>query len=264
MSKITPVVLLTVPKGKVAEVEKWVHQRHVAFIGSSHKRDGPCKLNLYTTSQAPVLSDPMNMDSKAEESGDQTIAFFETYVGMEGLLDHWKLGGESGMLPDFMKLIEDGVKGDFIQPLAVRIEDNYIPKAPVEVLSGACQVFVKFLFSKELEKEVLAMMDSHAKWIKETHLEEQKTFTGDKKLLYYMQGTCPVLSNPMDLKSDPVKEGTQCMVFTEIYASKAGLQEHWKAAPTWKDMPQLGKLQEKGMKAEFYQPLEVRGSINWF
>ena len=125
-------------------------------------------------------------------------------LGMEGLLDHWKLGGESGMLPGFMKLMEEGVKvrvillrlylhachskanpcflfcccccadccssllfleviflspfisqspqGDFIQPLAVRIEENYLPKAPVEVLSGACQVFVKFLFSKELGK----------------------------------------------------------------------------------------------------------------
>ena len=123
-STISPAVILTVPKHLVSRVEEWVHLKHVNFMASSHHMSGPCKLNFYTTAQGPLLTDPMNMASDADPDGTQVIMFTEYYTGMDGLLDHWQKGAESGMLPAFMALLEEGVKGDFNQPLKIRHELN--------------------------------------------------------------------------------------------------------------------------------------------
>lgn len=260
--------ILTVPKHLVERTQEWVHFKHVNFMASSHHMSGDCKLNFYTTAQAPLLTEPMSMDSAPVEDGTQIIMFTEYYTSMAGLLDHWKKGSESGMLPAFMELLNEGVKAEFIQPLQILHEVNALPEGSAGAnFSGCCQVKVKFVVPKEQFDEALAMMDAHAKWIKETHLESHGVFTGDKKLLFYSVGTCPLLTNPMDLESAPDPDGKQIIVFTEYYQTKAGLEKHWEMAPvepeSAKVLQTMNELTAKGMTAEFYQPMVVKGSINW-
>lgn len=83
------------------------------------------------------------------------------------------------------------------------------------------------------------LFQSHAPWMEATHHRE-----GEKALLSYNVSKAPELSNPMDPNSPPT--GNTCFVLSEIYATEAGVADHFKQAMEgWKEFPALGKWMEK-------------------
>jgi len=287
---ISPIGILKVPKAFLKDVEHWVHTRHRNFMASAHDKSGPLKLNFYTTAQTPVLSVDKDLisgpeqDADGQETGSEWIIWTEYYTNMDGLMDHWKKGGESGMLPDFMAMMgPDKVQPQFVQPLEVLHEINNLvageggkPVAALADISDACQLMVKFVVPKEHVDEAQALVDHHAVWMNTLHvghkmLDASVEFAAGEELLYYSASRCDVLTDQMDLSSEKDPEGKVIFLFTEYYKSKAGLDKQWEnankmAEKTGDDftLARMNALEAKGMEAQFFQPLTVKGSINWF
>jgi hypothetical protein len=119
----------------------------------------------------------------------------------------------------------------------------------------------KYVIPKVDEVEVFALFAAHYKWVKETHLTSP--YTGDKQMLYYCVGSCPLSVNPKDLQSAPHPDNKVIIVLIECYQTEAGLDQHWAdasfgAAHIFEGMD--GLLE----KVAFFQPLTVKGTINWF
>jgi hypothetical protein len=71
---------------------------------------------------------------------------------------------------------------------------------------------------------------SHVEWM-EGHPRD-----GDTALLSYRIAKGPELSDPLDPTSDPT--GNTIFVLSELYASPAGVVEHWRlAVESWQDLP---------------------------
>ena len=74
------------------------------------------------------------------------------------------------------------------------------------------------------------IFESHAGWMT-GHPRE-----GDTALLSYRISKGPELANPLDPTSEPT--GNTIFVLNEIYASPAGVAEHWRlASESWPDLP---------------------------
>lgn len=74
---------------------------------------------------------------------------------------------------------------------------------------------------------------SHAKWMERTHHR-----SGEKALLIYDLSKAPEMKDPMDPNSGTT--GNMNFVISEVYASPAGLEDHWKqAGENWEDFPAL-------------------------
>lgn len=99
------------------------------------------------------------------------------------------------------------------------------------------QFTMTFSVSAEHVAEAERIFKSHAKWMKKTHHKE-----GDKALLVYDLSVNPELENPMD----PASKATGNTVFhvSEVYASQAGLDDHWNRASAWEDFDGLNELIE--------------------
>lgn len=70
----------------------------------------------------------------------------------------------------------------------------------------------------------------------------------------------------MDLASPADPEGRVVFVLTEYYQTKAGLEQYWEDSLDGGVhilSAMKGVLAIEGAIAEFYQPLFVKGSINW-
>ena len=74
---------------------------------------------------------------------------------------------------------------------------------------------------------------AHAAWMAETHHRE-----GEKALYVYNVSKAPVLSNPMDITSEPT--GRTNFVLMEIYESEAGVADHYARAGDWSEFGNFG------------------------
>ncbi len=100
---------------------------------------------------------------------------------------------------------------------------------------GNYQLTIIFTAPPELVAEGDRIFKSHAAWMAATHHRE-----GDKALLRYNLSKGPELSNPMDPTSAPT--GNTSFVLMEVYATKAGVADHWKqAGESWDDFPAAGE-----------------------
>jgi len=88
---------------------------------------------------------------------------------------------------------------------------------------GNRQLTILFTCGPEAEAEGDAVFESHAAWMERTHYKE-----GDKALLMYTVTKGPELSNPLDPASPPT--GNMMFSLTEIYAKRAGVEDHWQQA----------------------------------
>lgn len=74
---------------------------------------------------------------------------------------------------------------------------------------------------------------SHGPWMERTHHRD-----GDKALLTYEVSKAPELSNPFDPSSEPT--GNTVFVLTEVYATDAGVSDHFQQAMDgWDEFPAL-------------------------
>lgn len=81
----------------------------------------------------------------------------------------------------------------------------------------------------ELVAEGDRILASHASWMAASHHRE-----GELALLSYDVSKGPEYTNPLDPSSDPT--GNVFFVLTEVYATDAGVAEHWKqGAENWQD-----------------------------
>jgi hypothetical protein len=95
--------------------------------------------------------------------------------------------------------------------------------------TGKTQINFIFTVPPELVAEGDRIFASHAAWMEKTHYRE-----GDLALLLYNVAKGPELSNPLDPASAPT-ENTN-FTLTEVYATPAGLEDHWKqGAEGWQD-----------------------------
>lgn len=98
---------------------------------------------------------------------------------------------------------------------------------------GNVQLTVIITATPGLVAEGDRIFESHAAWMAKTHHRE-----GDKALLAYNVVKGPELANPVDPSSAPT--GNTSFVLMEVYASQAGIEDHWKqGAESWKDFPAL-------------------------
>jgi hypothetical protein len=91
----------------------------------------------------------------------------------------------------------------------------------------------------EAAEEGRRIFASHGPWMEATHPRG-----GDEALISYDVAIAPELSNPFDPASEPT--GRTCFVLTEVYESKAGVENHFsEAGSSWADFPALGAWLEK-------------------
>ncbi len=96
---------------------------------------------------------------------------------------------------------------------------------------GKVQLTINFTATPDLVAEGDRIFESHSKWMEKAHHRE-----GDKALLMYNLVKGPESSNPLDPSSKPT--GNTMFVVTEVYASNAGVEDHWKqGAADWQDFP---------------------------
>jgi len=94
---------------------------------------------------------------------------------------------------------------------------------------GKTQISFIFTVAPGLVAEGDRIFASHAAWMEKTHYRE-----GDLALLVYNVVKGAELSNPLDPSSGP--SGNTCFTLTEVYATPAGLEDHWKqGAESWED-----------------------------
>lgn len=97
------------------------------------------------------------------------------------------------------------------------------------------QFIMTFSAPAEQVAEGDRIFESHAKWIERTHHRN-----GEKALLIYDFSKTPEMADPMDPDSDPT--GNTVFAICEVYASPAGLQDHWEQAQSnWDDFGALNE-----------------------
>ncbi|MCH7835730.1 MAG: hypothetical protein IH864_02580 [Chloroflexi bacterium] len=94
---------------------------------------------------------------------------------------------------------------------------------------GKTQISFIFTVPPDLDAEGDRIFASHAAWMERTHYRE-----GKLALLLYNTVKGAELSNPLDPSSEP--SGNTNLTITEVYATPAGLEDHWKqGAEGWED-----------------------------
>ncbi len=94
---------------------------------------------------------------------------------------------------------------------------------------GKTQLSFIFTVPADLVAEGDRIFTSHAAWMESTHYRE-----GELALLLYNVVKGVESSNPLDPSSEPT--GNTNFTLTEVYATPAGLEDHWKrGAENWED-----------------------------
>jgi hypothetical protein len=84
-----------------------------------------------------------------------------------------------------------------------------------------------------------ALFEKHAAWIRRSHYR-----VGEKALLEYHVSKCAELENPLDPSS--ARTGNTTFALTEIYAKRAGLDDHWRQAMVlWDDFEEFASFARK-------------------
>lgn len=95
--------------------------------------------------------------------------------------------------------------------------------------TGKTQISFIFSVPADLVAEGDRIFASHASWMEKTHHRE-----GELALLLYNVVKGADVSNPLDPSSAP--SGKTNFTLTEVYATPAGLADHWKqGAESWED-----------------------------
>lgn len=103
---------------------------------------------------------------------------------------------------------------------------------------GKTQLTIIFTCGPDDVAEGDALWAAHAAWLEQSHYRE-----GEKALLAYNIVKGPELSNPLDPGSEPT--GNTSFVLTEVYASPAGVADHWKQGMAWEGFASLQKWAPK-------------------
>ena len=105
---------------------------------------------------------------------------------------------------------------------------------------GNTQLTIIFTATSDLVEEGDRLFGTHAEWMAQSHHKE-----GDLALLRYNVVKGAELSNPLDPSSAPT--GNTSFVLHEVYATPAGLADHWSMAPTgWKEFGAFVEWAGKG------------------
>jgi len=100
---------------------------------------------------------------------------------------------------------------------------------------GNVQLTFVIVAPPELEAEGDRIFKNHAVWMEKTHHRD-----GDKALLVYDVSKVAELSNPMDPTSAPT--GNTVFILAEIYASPAGIEDHFEQANSnWEEFENFKK-----------------------
>ncbi len=95
--------------------------------------------------------------------------------------------------------------------------------------TGTTNIAVMWTMPPDAVAEGDRIFASHVEWMKD-HPRE-----GDTALLDYRISKGPELANPMDPNSE--ETGNTIFVLSEVYASPAGVPEHWRQAfASWGDL----------------------------
>lgn len=96
--------------------------------------------------------------------------------------------------------------------------------------NGKTNIVVMWTVGRDEVAEGDRIFESHVQFMKD-HPRE-----GDKELISYNISKGSELENPVDPNSPPT--GNTIFVLVEVYATPAGVSNHWKLAiEQWKDLP---------------------------
>lgn len=90
---------------------------------------------------------------------------------------------------------------------------------------GNTQLTIIFTCGPDDVAEGEAVFESHAAWMERSHHRD-----GDLALLRYNVVKGPELENPLDPNSEPT--GNTSFVLMEVYATPAGVADHWRMGTT--------------------------------
>jgi len=97
---------------------------------------------------------------------------------------------------------------------------------------GKTQLTIILTATPDLVDEGDRVFELHEQWMAETHARD-----GDKALLSYNIAKGPETANPLDPSSEPT--GNTCYALNEVYASQAGVDDHWLQAQNWEHFGDL-------------------------
>jgi hypothetical protein len=118
--------------------------------------------------------------------------------------------------------------------------------------NGKTNIVVMWTVAPEDVAEGDRIFESHVDWMT-GHSRE-----GDTALLSYRISKGPELANPVDPTSE--ETGNTIFVLSELYASPAGVAEHWRlAAESWQDLPAFLDWSAKGKAATLHNGTVVQG-----
>jgi hypothetical protein len=95
----------------------------------------------------------------------------------------------------------------------------------------------------------------HAPWMAATHNR-----TGPTALLSYDVSKMPELTDPVGLKSKPT--GKTIYVLNEVYATAAGVEDHFEKTPSWECFDQFVAL-VKASKVTRVSTGQIFNSLTW-
>ncbi|MGI8861405.1 MAG: hypothetical protein ACR2GV_01570 [Gaiellaceae bacterium] len=98
-------VIFTATPELVGEGDR-IFEKHAAWMGKSHHREGDKALLSYNIAKGPELSNPL--DPSSEPTGNTSFVLNEVYETQAGVDDHWKQAAEGW--EDFGALAEWGGK----------------------------------------------------------------------------------------------------------------------------------------------------------
>ena len=76
-----------------------------------------------------------------------------------------------------------------------------------------------------------SLVASMTRWVSTCHanfMSGSHRQTGAERLHFYTTAHAPVLNVAKDLESGAVDDGSEWVVWTEYYANRSGLLDHWK------------------------------------
>ena len=101
---------------------------------------------------------------------------------------------------------------------------------------GKTQLLITWVASPDKVSEMDRLVESHGSWMAKTHDRD-----GSNALLSYDIAKGPELENPLDPSSKST--GSTRYVLSEVYASPAGIENHWRQSQeSWSDFAAMVEM----------------------
>ncbi len=220
--KTSLMLMFTVAKSKVADADR-LFASHAAWVRRTHHREGGLALLSYDLFKARARR--RGLDPESRKSARRRYVLHQVYATPAGLLDHWRSSPQGWR--DFNEFIGWASKARVTALHRGRVLHTLGDKATSR--AGKASMTLAFTVRPKRVARGRRLMASHAKWWAEARHQ-----SGELALLDYTVSVARERANSLNRRSRPTRQTT--FVMTQVYASQAGLDDHWKRMKQeWKD-----------------------------